>query len=273
MTSPRQIGGNLSAVSLAVMVQMDYSTGMASAERRFFNRWSAPGTAVDSAAMEIAAVAGLMGFILVKEIGIPLPVPGDLVIIGAGAYTASNLPAAGVALVAILVAGYVGASIQFFLFGTALRRPLLGALDRLGVGAARLERLSDRFHSYGVKAVAVTRMTPGVRIGVIPAAAIAAIPYTVFLPGIIVGNGVFVTAHFAAGYLLGAYASDVVERVTDPVVVGVAVLILLAVVGLIALRRRRAPAKRADTYECWADCSCPACVALTLGGARQPAGG
>ena len=257
---------------MAVMVQMDHSLWMASRSRESFKRRLGLGTAVDSAAMEVAAVAGLMGFILVKEIGIPLPVPGDLVIMGVGAYTASNVPAAGVALLAILLAGYVGASIQFFLFGTALRRPLLRALDRLGVGAARLERLSDRFRSYGVKAVAVTRMTPGVRIGVIPAAAIAAIPYAVFLPGIIVGNSVFVTAHFAAGFLLGAYASDVVERVTDPVVVGVAALVVLAVGGLLALRRRRSPAKRGDTYECWADCSCPACVALALGAGRQPAG-
>jgi membrane-associated protein len=220
--------------------------------------------------MEVAAIAGLMGFILVKETGIPLPVPGDLVIIGAGAYTASNLPAAGVALAAILVAGYVGASIQFFVFGTTLRRPLLRALERLGVGEARLEGLSNRFRSAGAKAVALTRMTPGVRIGVIPAAAIAAIPYPVFLAGIIVGNGVFVTAHFAAGYLLGAYAHDIVERITDPMVVAIGILLIVAVVGLVALRRRRrAASEPADTYECWADCTCPACLAITLGTAGQ----
>jgi membrane protein DedA with SNARE-associated domain len=220
--------------------------------------------------MEIAAIAGLMGFIFVKESGIPLPVPGDLVIVGAGAYTASNLPAAGVALLAILLAGYVGASLQFFLFGTALRRPFLKALERLGVGEARLAGLSNRFRSAGAKAIALTRMTPGVRIGVIPAAAIAAIPYSVFLPGVVVGNGVFVTAHFAAGYLLGAYAQEVVQRITDPKVIFVVVLLLLAVVGVIALRRRRhTPAVPADDYECWADCSCPACLAITLGTGGQ----
>src|SRR5262245_43701910 len=190
--------------------------------------------------MDAVAVAGLIGIILVKELGIPVPVPGDLLIVGAGAYLATDLPLAGVALAAILVAGYIGASAQFFLYGTALRRPLLAALERLGIGAARLEGLSNRFRSAGIKGVAVTRMTPGVRIAVVPAAALAAIPYLVFLPGIMVGNGVFVTAHFAAGFLLGSYARDVIQRVTDPRVLGVVILVVLAIVGLVALRRRRA---------------------------------
>jgi membrane protein DedA with SNARE-associated domain len=223
--------------------------------------------------MDSVAGLGLIAIILVKEMGIPMPVPGDLLIIGAGAYFAGDPPAAGLALAAILLAGYVGASVQFFLFRTALRRPLLAALERLGIGARRLERLSDRFRAAGFKALAITRMTPGVRIAVVPAAALAAIPYRRFLAGIVVGNGVFVAVHFGAGYVLGNYARELVRRVTDPMVVTVVVLIALAVGGLIVLWRRRAPGKPADTYECWADCSCPACVTLVaVGAASQPVG-
>ena len=224
--------------------------------------------------MDALALAGLFGFILIKELGIPLPVPGDLVIIGTGAALASDLPAAGVALLAILVAGYIGASAQFFVFGTALRRPLLRALERLGVSAARLENLSARYRSGGTKAVALTRMTPGVRIAVIPAAALAAVPYSVFLPGLVIGNGVFVTVHFAGGYLLGASAQQLIQRVSDPRLVAVVVLLVLAVGGLVVLRRRAAAARSGDTYECWADCSCPACVAVVaLGSPADPVRG
>ena len=224
--------------------------------------------------MDGVAILGLIGLILVKELGVPMPVPGDLLIIGAGAYLAGDLPAAGLALTAILVAGFIGASLQFFLFRTTLRRPMLAALQRLGIGAARLEGLSDRFRKAGMKAVALTRMTPGVRIAVVPAAALAAIPYAVFIAGVVVGNGVFVSAHFMAGFLFGAYAREVIQRVSDPKVVILIVLVVLAIGGLIALRRRRAPAKPADTYECWADCSCPACVTVVaMASAGQTAGG
>ena len=224
--------------------------------------------------MDALAIVGLVGLILVKELGIPMPVPGDLLIIGAGAYLAPDLVAAGAVLAAILLAGYIGASAQFFLFGTALRRPLLAGLERLGVGAARLEGLSDRFRKTGVRGVALTRMTPGVRIAVVPAAALAAIPYAVFLPGIIIGNGIFIAIHFGAGFIFGNYAREVVQRVSDPKVLTLIVLIVLAVVGLVALWLRRGPAKPADTYECWADCSCPACVAVVaMGKSGQPATG
>src|SRR5262245_29297309 len=219
--------------------------------------------------MDVVAVVGLAGIILLKEIGVPLPMPGDLLIIGAGASAASDLPAGGLILAAILIAGYVGASIQFFLLGTTLRRPLLAGLARLGVGPARLEPLSARFHAAGSKAVAVTRMTPGVRIAVVPAAALAAIPYAVFLPGIIVGNGVFVAAHFAFGVVLGNYAQDLLRRVSDPRVITVVVLVVFAIAGVVVLWMRARRAKTADTYECWADCSCPACVTVV---AMRPAG-
>lgn len=212
--------------------------------------------------MDVVAIAGLAGLILVKEAGMPLPVPGDLLIILAGASLAGD-PARAVGVLAlIVVVGIVGASLQFFLLGTALRRPLLAGLARLGIGPARLEALSDRFREAGSRSVAVTRMTPGVRIAVIPAAAVASLPYAVFLPGVAVGNGVFVTAHFGAGYLLGDYARDFIRRASDPMVVIIAALAILAVIGLVVLHRRARLTSRTDTYECWADCACPACVAI-----------
>jgi membrane protein DedA with SNARE-associated domain len=217
--------------------------------------------------MDVVAILGLAALILAKEAGVPLPIPGDLVIIGTGATLAGDLLGAGVVLTTILLAGFIGASIQFFLFGSALRRPLLAALARLGVGEERLRGLSDRFRTNGFGAVALARMTPGVRIAVIPAAAIAAIPFLVFLPGIVAGNGVFVTAHFGLGFLLGNYAKDLLERASGPAIL-IGLLIVLAVGGWLVLRRRAARTKDDDTYECWADCSCPACVAIV---ARQSA--
>lgn len=212
--------------------------------------------------MDVLAIAGLALFVFVKEAGLPLPVPGDLVIIGAGATLAGDLPAAAIVLAVILATGFLGASVQFLLVGSALRRPLLAALGRLGVGEARLQGLSDRFRSGGSASVAVARMTPGIRIGVIPAAAIARIPYLVFLAGIVAGNTVFVTAHFGLGFLLGAYAQELMLRSGAIVSVLVLVLVVLAVGGWLILRRRISPVMRTDTYESWADCSCPACVAI-----------
>lgn len=223
--------------------------------------------------MDLLAIAGLAGLILVKEAGVPLPVPGDLLIIGAGATLTGDAPAAITVLAIILLFGFVGASAQFFVFGTALRRPLLAALERLGIGEGRLQVLSDRFQKGGSASVAITRMTPGIRIAVIPAAAIARIPFRVFLPGIVAGNAVFVTAHFGVGFLFGAYAKDLIERFGWTAIVMVVILAVLAIVGWLIIRRRRVAMAQTDAYECWADCSCPACVAILAAGRTQEAAG
>jgi membrane protein DedA with SNARE-associated domain len=213
--------------------------------------------------MDLIAIIGLAALILVKEAGIPLPVPGDLVIIGAGATLAGDIPGAGLVLAVILLAGFIGASIQFVVFRSALRGPLLSALGRLGITEERIQGLADYFRNAGTRSVAVARMTPGVRVAVIPAAAIALLPYLVFLPGIIAGNGVFVTAHFGLGFFLGAYAKEFFDRFGIYALGVVVALVVLAIAGWIILRmRRRTVARADDTYECWTDCSCPACVAI-----------
>ena len=58
--------------------------------------------------MDIAAALGLAALLFVKEAGVPIPIPGDLLVLGAGVASAGNPAGAVVALVTILVAGYLG---------------------------------------------------------------------------------------------------------------------------------------------------------------------
>jgi membrane-associated protein len=215
--------------------------------------------------MDALAIAGLAGLLLVKEAGLPVPVPGDLLVIGAGVALAGNPPLAIGVLLVILTVGYLGGSAQFLLARRVLRRPLLATLARVGVGESRVEALSGRLRRSGARGVAVARMTPGVRIAAIVAAGLAAIPFGSFLAGLIAGNGVFVTGHFALGYVLGASATEAIGRigVAGLIVVGIA-LALAGAVAWLVLRRRRAAAAIGD----WTDAACPACLALAV--ARAP---
>ena len=213
--------------------------------------------------MDVLAVIGLAALILVKESGVPLPIPGDLLIVGAGVSLADDLPVALAVLVVLLVAGYVGGSIQFLAARGVLRRPLLAGLGRIGVTEDRLEGLAGGMRRSGARGVALARMTPGIRIAAIPAAALATVPFVVFLPGLVAGNGVFVGAHFGIGFLLGTSAAEVLETAGPfKLVAVVAVSLLAAVVGWVVLRRRIASARTDTAYACWADCSCPACVVV-----------
>jgi membrane protein DedA with SNARE-associated domain len=214
------------------------------------------------------AIAGLAGLLFVKEAGVPVPVPGDLLVLGAGVAAAADPSSALVTLAVILVAGYAGGILQFLLVRGTMRRTLLAILERLGVPRPRIDALADRLRRSGARGVAITRMTPGVRIASIAASGLAALPMASFGPGLVAGNSVFVGGHFALGFVIGVPATAFVTSAGGTVAIGIIVaLALLGGIGWFVVRRR-APAAEPTTFGAWADAACPACLALAL--AREP---
>ena len=215
--------------------------------------------------MDLLAALGLAGLLLVKEAGVPIPIPGDLLVIGAGVASAGNPFGAILALILILIAGYIGGGIQFTLARGALRRPLIALLMRFGVPQARIDALADRLRRGGARGVALARATPGVRVPAIAASGVAALPMRVFAPGLVIGNTVFVTLHFLLGFVVGVPAVALVERYGLALIAGgVLVLAVVGAVGWLILRRRRGAAAASTTFNAWADAACPACLGVAL---------
>lgn len=246
--------------------------------------------------MELAPALGLVGLLLVKETGVPIPVPGDLLVIGAGVAAAGSGTGAIVLLAAILLGGYVGGTIQYLLVRGAFRRTLLAVLRRAGVSEARIERLADWLRRRGARGVATARATPAVRVGAIAASGLAAVPLPAFVTGLVVGNGVFVTAHFALGLVIGPPAVAAVSASSGPIL-GVVAFVVLAALGYAGwrwLQSRRSAASRSGPAGsgaaagaagaagdegaalpslgagAWADAACPACLAISLVAGDRP---
>ena len=244
--------------------------------------------------MDLLPALGLIGLLLVKEAGVPVPVPGDLLVLGAGiAAAGAGIAAAGapampapVLLAAILVAGFVGGSLQFVLVRGAFRDPLLRLLTRCGVPRDRLDGLAGWLRQRGAVGVAVARVTPGVRVGATAASGLAGLPFGAFLPGLVAGNTLFVGGHFALGYVAGPPALGVIAGASGAALaVGTFVgLAVLGAAGWHILRHRRnassassptSPAGSAVRPEralpldlpslgSWAEAACPACLAVSL---------
>lgn len=105
----------------------------------------------------------IFAVMLVKEIGVPLPIPGDLIMLSAAARSASGQLVLWQAFLAILVALVVGDWIQFAL-ARSLGRPVLDRFGRyIGLTPARLDRASAGVGKGGIVGVAVAIITPGVR--------------------------------------------------------------------------------------------------------------
>ena len=94
--------------------------------------------------VEPLGLFALVALLLVKEMGLPVPIPGDLVVIGAGIAASRGAFDPVTGLVLIVLAGIAGGIVQFLLIRGAGRRILLGLLDRVGVGADRMDPAADR---------------------------------------------------------------------------------------------------------------------------------
>lgn len=218
--------------------------------------------------MDWLALGGIAGLLFVKETGIPIPVPGDLVVLTAGVAAASGSIDPVVGLIVIVLAGIAGGVVQFGLVRGPGRRALLSVLRRVGVPQGRIDEIAGRLGRRGATGVAVARMTPGVRVVAIAAAAIAAIQFGRFLVGLAVGNAVFVGGHFVLGFAVGKPAIALVSSAAGAVV-AVAALATVGGLGwwLIGRRRARAGAGVAivsvsPEAASWADAACPACLLL-----------
>ncbi|MDQ3871145.1 MAG: VTT domain-containing protein [Chloroflexota bacterium] len=223
--------------------------------------------------MEVLGLAGVVALLALKEAGVPIPVPGDLIVIGAGIAAARGDIDPLLALVAIVLATVVGGVFQLVLVrGRA--RPLLSRLmARVGIPVARVEEQAARLRRHGAKGVAVARMTPGVRVVAIGAAGLAALPFGPFAAGLLMGNAAFSGAHFLLGLVLGEPALRLVGTATVPVA---AAAILFALVGagawvLLARRPRQGQSARGAWPDRglldWADAACPACLGVAVAGA------
>lgn len=216
--------------------------------------------------LDAYGLAAIVAIILVKEIGVPVPIPGDLILIAAAGQAAAGRVSLWQAFAALLGALVLGACVQFVLI-RSVGKPVLERLGRfIGLTPARLDAASARLGRGGATAVALGITTPGLRTVTVPACGLARMPLRVFLPGLVAGCAVFLALHFAIGYIGLPVVTAALDKFSVPTL---ALFVALAAVGfggwlLIRRSRRRGDganlivASAAD----WADACCPVCVVL-----------
>jgi len=215
--------------------------------------------------LDPTALLAIVGLILIKEAGVPIPVPGDLVVIGAGVAAGRGDVEPVTALIAIVIASIAGGIIQYGLLRSVARPFLLRLLGRFG-SAERVDRQTERLRRGGARSVAVARSTPGVRIVAIAASALADIPAAAFVTGLAIGNALFIAAHFTLGYAVGEPVVAFVGGALGPLAIAAVGLAIIGGFGWVVLGRLRG--RRATSplpvVAAWADACCPACLTLAV---------
>jgi membrane protein DedA with SNARE-associated domain len=211
---------------------------------------------------------GLLAILVVmvlKEVGIPVPVPSDLIMITAGVQAATGVYSLFELLIAIEVAMIVGGSIQFFL-ARGMGRAFIYRVGRfIGLTQERLDQAMSALQRRGALGVFLGLNIPGARAGIIPAAGLAGLAYPAFAPAMISGSSIFYGWHIALGYLVGPSATALLENLHLPILPVMAGLAILGLIVWLFMRGRRKGVTEStvDIVHSWTEAACPACLAIT----------
>ena len=179
--------------------------------------------------------------IAIEEAGVPLPVPGDLIIAYYGWRAAGDPIELAQVIVVCALASTAGTLAPYALanrFGHGIAMRVAGWLD---IDEGRVDQLMRRVDRYGFRGVLVGRLIPGLRVAVSLVAGTAHLPVTRFSPAVFAAAAIYWTGWV----LLGAIVGPRIEDVVSPAYLGlVVVLIPVAVVAvfvtrLVWTRRRR----------------------------------
>ena len=186
---------------------------------------------------------------LLEETGLPLPLPGDLILIWAGARIAQGQSSLLVVLLLVELAILVGASTLFWLSRKG-GRPLIVRYGRfLHLDEAKLLRAEELLHRNATRAIFFGRVVPGFRIVTPIAAGVFRVPYLTFLPPLLVGGLIDNLLWIGVGFFFGPSVIALLQGpwLTVHLILSVAIL---AALGLITWRvhRRVLPGRRAAAF-------------------------
>jgi LPXTG-motif cell wall-anchored protein len=211
----------------------------------------------------------IFAIMLLKESGVPLPIPSDLIMITAGVQSATGLYNIFQLLLAVLIALTVGGSIQFLL-ARSIGRQVVYRLGRfVGLSQAKLDAAGARLQRRGTLAIVIGLNLPGARAAIIPSAGLSGLAYRMFAPAMILGSSLFYGWHIALGFIIGPSAATLLNRLNLPLLPIFLGLALLGLVAWLVLRRRRKASADAmatdgalERLHAWSEAACPACIAV-----------
>lgn len=199
------------------------------------------------------AMYGYLALFLVlflEELGVPLPLPGDLALLFTGFLVGRGVLRFEVAVLTVVLAGFGGASALYLLS----RRYGRTAVERYGrylhLDPARLAWLEARFRRFGPLAVLVARVTPGLRIYTSILAGLGRVPYSRFALALGPAALLWAVAFIWLGGLVGErwdVLGALLEHHAIRVAAAVGLFALLGVAGWRWARRFRRPGQTAGT--------------------------
>src|ERR671933_1393527 len=142
-------------------------------------------------------------FLLIEEAGVPVPVPGDFLMLILGVRARQGDVSLWQAIGVMEAATLMGAT---FLYAAA-RLAGRGLVYRYGrfvrLSPERLDRAEQWLKQHGTRAVFLGRLVPGLRIVTALACGVFEMPFWVFFPAMALGALLYIVVYTLIGYFPG----------------------------------------------------------------------
>ena len=150
--------------------------------------------------------SGLFVVILLEEIGVPLPAPGDVAITYGGYLTTTGAIPYPLAYLAVIAGAVIGSTVNLTIT-RRYGRPFIRRFGRyVGIDDERLDQAERAFVRWGPWAIIVGRQVPGMRIVLSALSGILNVSYRVFIPCVLVSATIWAAIFLELGRLLGPRA-------------------------------------------------------------------
>ncbi|MBI4308328.1 MAG: DedA family protein [Chloroflexi bacterium] len=186
----------------------------------------------------------LLLFIIVGEMGTPIPIVTDGLLLVAGYGASSERSNILLAFGMLLVGSLLGASAIYWLARLG-GRPLIRRYGHyLGLTLERLDRVETRMQRWGARAVLFGRLTPGLLVATNIASGLFRIPYATFAGCVVVTAAAWGALVLGVGYLLrlgfGATLATLARDRRELWAVPVLLFGIGVILGWVVLRRHLA---------------------------------
>ncbi len=146
--------------------------------------------------------------VVIEELGLPSPIPTDLMIVFAGTTAGGSVPLLALYFVALTLASAVGGSGLYAI----VRRGGRPLVDRFGryvhLGPEQLARAEALLARGGWWSIALGRAIPGVRYATVIACGLLKVPFRRYVTAHIVGSSVYIAVFLALGAVFGPAILD-----------------------------------------------------------------
>ncbi len=188
-------------------------------------------------------------FLALEELGIPMPIPGDLVVAYTGYEVSRGVISYPVAFLLLLSAILIGSSILYYLSSKYGQLIVLKFGKYIHLDEKRLVTVEEKFQKFGPWVIIFGRHIPGFRIPITIFAGMSHITYKTFILSTFISVVFWIAFYLYLGGQLGAKTAEIFHAHHWYIFL-FAIPLLLGIIGyVIAVIRQRRLQKRKASKE------------------------